>query len=52
MSAPYLTPAQVAILKAALQACYDLIAEEVADGKFTEQAEKARAAIDRATGAA
>lgn len=37
-------------LLAALQACYDLIAEEVADGEYTEQAKKARAVIEKATG--
>jgi len=39
-------------LLAALQACYDLIAGEVADGEYTEQARQARAAILKATGAA
>jgi hypothetical protein len=39
-------------LLAALKACYDLIAEECADGEYTLQAEQARAAIDKATGSA
>lgn len=39
-------------LLAALQSCYDLIAEEVADGEYTAQAKQARAAINKATGAA
>lgn len=39
-------------LLAALQACYDMIAEECGDGEYTHQAEQARAAIAKATGAA
>ena len=39
-------------LLATLNACYDLIAEEVADGEYTEQAKQARAAINRAMGVA
>lgn len=34
----------------ALQSCYDMIAEECADGEYTEQAKAARAAILKATG--
>lgn len=37
-------------LLSALQACYDMIAEECADGEYTEQARLARAAILKATG--